>query len=204
MKSARLAGLACLSFNATKLVTTGGGGMVLTDSDTLAKHVRHLANQGKADPWEFIHDETAFNYRMPNLLAAVGCAQFETIDERLARKRAIAETYRRELAGVPGVTFQREAPWARSSWWLNCILVDEVEYGMDSRALGRRLAEHSVQSRPLFQPLNLSPAFADRQHPPCPVAERLWRTGLCLPSSVGLSEEEQQIVVQATRKCDNG
>ncbi len=195
--------LACLSFNATKTITAAGGGMVLTDDPDLAARVRHLANQAKVPGVEMEHDAVGFNYRMSNLGAAIGCAQMERLPEFLARKRAIAERYQRELADVPGISVMGEAPWARSSYWLSTIRVDAERYGIDSRALIARLADAGIQSRPLFKPLHLQEAYAGREHMPCPVADRAWREGVSLPSSVGLSEADQKVVVRAIKEWYN-
>lgn len=189
----------CLSFNGNKLITTGGGGMVLTNNARVGRRVRYLANQAKDDPAEFVHRSVGYNYRMSNLAAAVGCAQMERIDEFLAAKRRIAETYSRELAGVPGIILPTEAPWARSSWWLWTMRVRQAEYGMDARALRARLAEQRIESRCLWQPLHLSPAYADCYRGPLPVAQAVWREALSLPSSVGLTESQQARVIESVR-----
>ncbi len=198
-KVGALGNMACLSFNGNKLITTGGGGMMLTDSDELATRVRYLANQAKDDPHEFVHKETGYNYRMSNLAAAVGCAQMEDVEDKLASKRRIAERYAAGLAGVPGITLPREAPWARSAWWLYTIRVSEREYGMGSRELMRRLEAEGIQSRPLWTPLHRQPSLRG-----CPayggeVAERIHAEALSLPSSVGLSEEDQERVIAVIR-----
>ena len=194
-----LGNIACLSFNGNKLITTGGGGMVVTDNDALAVRVRYLANQAKDDPAEYVHKAVGYNYRMSNIAAAIGCAQMERLPEFLAKKRAIAERYAAGLADVPGITLPREAPWARSSWWLYTIRLSEAGYGVSARGLRGRLAEAGIESRTLWQPLHLSPAYAGSQRARCPVAERIWREALSLPSSVGLTEEQQERVIKLVR-----
>jgi perosamine synthetase len=190
----------CLSFNGNKTITTGGGGAVLTNSTAVADALRHLTTTAKVDPVEFIHDEVGYNYRLTNLQAALGCAQLEGLAERLRRKRLIADRYRMWLKDVPGIRMPEEAPWARSSWWLSSIVVDAEHYGMDSRQLMRALAAQGVDARPLWQPIHRSPAHADVDRVECPVADRLHRDVLNLPSSAQLREDEQERVVDVIRR----
>jgi perosamine synthetase len=192
--------IACFSFNGNKLITTGGGGMLVTNDDALARRARHLTTQAKDDPIEYVHGEVGYNYRLTNVLAAMGVAQMEVVDEYIQAKRAIAVRYAAGLRDVPGITLMREAPWARSVFWLYTVLVDERAYGIDSRALLRALGERKIQSRPLWQPLHLSGAHRGESATECPVAERLNREALSLPCSVGLSESEQARVIEAIRE----
>ncbi|HEY9428674.1 MAG TPA: LegC family aminotransferase [Gemmatimonadaceae bacterium] len=196
----QLGDIACFSFNGNKLITTGGGGMLVTDDEALAKRARHLTTQAKDDPIEYVHAEVGYNYRLTNVLAALGVAQMEVLDEYIEQKRAIAARYAEGLGDVPGITLMSEAPWARSVFWLYTVLVDERVYGMDSRALLRTLGERKIQSRPLWQPLHLSGAHRGESTTECPVAERLNREALSLPCSVGLSESEQARVIEAIRE----
>lgn len=192
--------VACFSFNGNKIISTGGGGMLVTARPDWAARARHLSTQAKQDPLEYVHDTVGYNYRLTNLLAAVGCAQLEQLEAFVTSKRRIAVGYREGLAGLPGVTLPVEAPWANSSWWLYTILIEAVNGGPDSRALLRTLATQGIQARPLWQPMHLSPAHADcGPQPPCPVADRLYRDALSLPSSTGLSAGDQARVVAALR-----
>lgn len=196
----QLGDIACFSFNGNKLITTGGGGMLVTDNAEWANRARYLTTQAKDDPEEFVHEEIGYNYRLTNLLAAVGCAQLEQLSEFIDSKRRIAETYRVAFEGVAGITLMPEADWAQSTRWLYTILVDAKAYGEDSRALMRRLTAARIQSRPLWQPMHLSPAQQGAVDTGCPVAERLNRDALCLPSSVGLTPAQQQRVVDEIRR----
>jgi len=191
-----LGDVACFSFNGNKLLTTGGGGMLVTDNETWARRARHLTTQAKDDPIEYVHGEIGFNYRLTNVQAAMGVAQLERLEEFLGRKRAIAARYAEALGNVSGVTLMREAPWATSAWWMYTVLIDETRYGRDSRALLKALEADAIQTRPLWQPLHRSKAHGGAFPPPCPVAERLNREALSLPCSVGLSEADQR------RVCD--
>jgi perosamine synthetase len=191
--------IGCLSFNGNKIVTCGGGGMVVTDDAGQAERVRYLATQAKDDPLEYVHGAVGFNYRLSNLHAALGCAQLTRLPEFVAAKRRIAEEYAARLADVPGITTMPEADWAESTFWLYTVLVDEREYGLDSRALMRRLIESGVQARPLWQPLHRSPAHRDAQAYRCEVAESLHARALSLPCSVSLSPEQQGRVIEEIR-----
>ena len=195
----QLGDIACFSFNGNKLITTGGGGMLVTNDEALARRARHLTTQAKDDPIEYVHSEVGYNYRLTNVLAAMGVAQMELLDAYIEAKRAIAARYEDGLRGVPGITLMREAAWARSVFWLYTILVDERAYGMDSRALLRALGGLKIQSRPLWQPLHLSGAHRGESPTQCPVAERLNREALSLPCSVGLTEGDQARVIDAIR-----
>ncbi|HVP13529.1 MAG TPA: LegC family aminotransferase [Phycisphaerae bacterium] len=195
-KVGHLADIACLSFNGNKIITSGGGGMLVTDNAHWAARAKHLTTQAKDDPVEYIHDSIGYNYRLVNVLAAVGCAQLEQLDACVAAKRRIAAAYNDAFAALPGLTPLRQAPWAGSTFWLYTILVDEPTFGMDSRALLRRLNDSGIQSRPLWQPLHMSTPHARSQAGGCRVAEDLWARALSLPCSVGLTPADQQRVVK--------
>jgi len=193
-----LGDVACFSFNGNKIITTGGGGMVVTDNIEWAQRAKYLTTQAKDDPVESIHHEIGYNYRLSNLQAAMGCAQMEKIDEYIAIKRRLARAYT-DAMEISGIAPMREAPWARSIFWLYTMLVDEREYGIDSRALQRWLAKHSIESRPLWQPLHLSPVHKTYQAFRIEVACELYQKGLSLPSSVGLTEENIERVIEVIK-----
>ena len=186
--------LSCLSFNGNKIVTAGGGGMVLTRDAGLAARVRSLTTQARGDALEFVHEEVGFNYRLSNLHAALGVAQLEQLPAFVASKRATAAFYQEALGGIDGVRVFSEAPWARSSYWMASILLDERRCP-DVRALLRGLDADGIQARPLWRPLHLQPAFRLAQTHRVELAERLYARGLSLPCSVGISAEERQAVV---------
>jgi perosamine synthetase len=192
--------ISCFSFNGNKILTTGGGGMLMTDNADWARRARHLTTQAKADPIEYIHDEVGYNYRLTNIQAAVGVAQLEQLDAFVAAKRRIAATYARTLGGLPGITPMPEAPWARCSFWLYSVLIDPRAFGIDARQLLHGLRAHGIESRPLWQPLHLSPAHRGSFATDCSVAERLNATALSLPSSVGLTEATQSRVIDCIKR----
>ena len=189
----------CFSFNGNKLITTGGGGMLVCDDEGTAQRARYLATQAKDDPVEYVHAAVGYNYRLTNVLAAMGCAQLEQLDSFVAKKRAIAARYVDSFRDLPGITPMREAPWAHSAFWMFTVLVDEAQFGMDSRALLRRLGEQKIQARPLWEPMHRSAAHAGAWSRPCPVGESIHSRALSLPCSVGLTHEDQERVIAAVR-----
>jgi perosamine synthetase len=186
----------CLSFNGNKIITTGGGGMVLTRDQALAARVRRLTTQARGSALEFEHDEIGYNYRLTNLAAALGVAQLEQLDRFVEDKRRTATHYRTALAGVRGVTVFGEASWARSTYWMASVLLDERACA-DVRALVRELNDDGIGARPLWRPLHRQPAFVGAQQYRVEVADRLYARGLSLPCSVGITAEQRDAVVQA-------
>jgi perosamine synthetase len=189
--------IGCFSFNGNKIITTGGGGMLVTDSEEWATRAKYLTTQAKDDPIEYIHGEVGYNYRLTNLLSAVGCAQMEQLSSFVETKRNIAARYNKKLGNVPGIGEMRNAPWAESTYWMYTILIDKDAFGSDSRQVMRDLGSQKIQCRPLWQPIHMSPAYASKDNVNLPVAERLAREALSLPCSVGLSESDQDTVIAA-------
>ena len=191
-----LGDVACFSFNGNKLITTGGGGMIVTDNEAWAEQAIYLTTQAKDDPVEYVHNAIGYNYRLTNIQAALGVAQMELLDEFVAAKRAIARRYHDALAEVPGIGIMGEAPWASSVFWMYTVLVDAKEYGIGSRDLLSALSSHGIQTRPLWEPLHRSGAHRGSQAWRMEVADRLYAQALSLPCSVGLSAEQQAEVIQ--------
>jgi perosamine synthetase len=183
--------LAAFSFNGNKVVTTGGGGAITTDDSELAQRAKHLTTTAKLPhPWAFVHDEVGFNYRMPNLNAAVGCAQLEQLGDFLAAKRVLAERYRRALAGLPGLSFVAEPPFARSNYWLNALLLDEAQAGQRETLLERSNAA-GLATRPAWALMQHLPMYADCPRMDLPVAESIERRLVNLPSGAGLAPRRE-------------
>src|SRR5579863_331192 len=195
----RLGQIGCFSFNGNKLITSGGGGMIVTDNQDWAKKARYLTTQAKDDPVEFIHGELGYNYRLTNIQAALGCAQLEQLDSYIAAKRRIAAVYAQGLNNVCGILPMQEAPHSHSIFWMYTILVDPDRYGLDSRALLGKFDRMGIQTRPLWQPLHLRTVHRAAQAVDCSVAERLGKTALSLPCSVGLSNAAQSRVIEALK-----
>jgi perosamine synthetase len=179
---------ASFSFFGNKVITTGEGGMVTTDDEEFAERCRHLRGQGVSPTRTYWHDVVGYNYRMTNIAAALGCAQLERIDDVIADKRRIAGWYRDRLEGMPGLQFQREAPWADAVWWMVSIVVD-VSVRDELRTY---LAENGVDTRPFFHPAHELPMYRREQR--YPVAEMLGASGINLPSFPDLTEEEVDTV----------
>ena len=186
----------CLSFNGNKIITTGGGGMVLTRDEALAARVRALTTQARSDPLEWVHDEVAFNYRLTNIQAALGAAQLEQLEDFLDRKRQTAAHYQSALGALDGVTVFQEAAWARSNYWMPAVLL-EPRRCPDVRALIRALNADGIQARPVWYPLHRQPPFRGARTGPIAVADHLWDRGVLLPCSAGITAEERQAVIEA-------
>lgn len=192
-----LGDVACFSFNGNKIITTGGGGMLVTNNEQWASKAKYLTTQAKDDPIEYVHGQVGYNYRLTNLLAAVGCAQMEQLTTYVAAKRTVATRYTEKLQNLPGIMPMNNAPWAASTFWMYTILIEEEKFGMDSRRLMRTLAAEKIQCRPLWQPIHQSPAHISNDVVSMPVSEQLARCGLSLPCSVGLTESDQERVIAA-------
>lgn len=180
------------SFNGNKLITTGGGGMVCTDDGELAKRAKHLTTTAKVEPIEFIHDEVGFNYRLVNVLAALGVAQLEQLDGFLAKKAEIAGWYGELLSGLP-VEPMPEPAYGTGAKWLYTVRMR----GRHWRPVCDYLTRQNIQTRPLWQCLHRSPAYSHLPHRNCPVADQLQSECLSLPCSVGLTyAEAERVAVQ--------
>lgn len=196
-KAGALGDIACFSFNGNKLVTCGGGGMIVTGRADWAERARHLTTQARCHDTESIHDEVGFNYRLTNIQAALGCAQLEKLDDRLAAKKRIAAVYRDFCARTPGLSFMPEAEWAEHAFWLSTLLIDAGTFGVDRYAMLKILADQGIESRPLWQPLHLSPAYQGTRFVGGSAAESLYARALSLPSSCDLGGAEQEKIVSA-------
>ncbi len=197
--------IGCLSFNGNKIITTGGGGMLVTSNEEWAQKAKYLTTQAKDDPIEYIHKEIGYNYRLTNIQAAMGCAQMEQLDAYVAAKREIADRYSLALRDISGIVPMRQASWAKSTFWMYSVLIKEEKFGINSRHLLQALAAQKIQCRPLWQPIHQSPAHALSRTGELPVSEQLSKEALSLPCSVGLSKDAQQKVInqlcQSARLC---
>jgi perosamine synthetase len=193
--------IAAFSFYANKIITTGEGGMLLTDDLALATRCRLLRDHAMPPEQRYWHDEVGFNYRMTNLQAAVGVAQLARIEEIIARKRQIAQQYNRILAGVQGLTLPVELPGYTNVYWMYSVLVDE-QFPLTRDDLMLALRERHVDSRPFFHPLDTLPPY--RQGPPRPVALRLASQGINLPSAPSLRDEQVEYVGGVIRELGGG
>lgn len=193
--------IGCYSFNGNKVITTGGGGMLVTYDPELAQRAHHLTTQAKLPGPEYWHDEIGYNYRLTNIQAALGVAQLEMLPTFLKRKREIGKTYLDAFAQHPGIAVLRLPAECESSWWLNCILVDPEVCRINRTALMERLAQQGVQTRPLWVPIHRLPIYYNAESRGGAVAERLFEQGLSLPSSPALTAEAQARVIHAVRSA---
>lgn len=184
----------CLSFNGNKIVTSGGGGMVLTNDERLADRIRHLTTQARDDALEYVHDAVGFNYRLTNIQAALGVAQLEQLDGFIEAKRVTARAYMEALDRLGGAEPLGEAPWAFSTFWMCSTLLDPIRFG-DVRRLIRKGNAEGIQVRPLWYPLHRQPAFTGSQAYRIEVADRLYARGISLPCSVGITAQERERVI---------
>lgn len=191
----------CFSFNGNKVITCGGGGMVVTDDEALASRAKHLTTQAKLPGAEYRHDDVGYNYRLTNVQAALGLAQLEQLDEFLAHKRLIANRYDRALANVPGVVVPNDSAVCRSSHWMYAVLIRPDATGMDRDGVLRALDREGIQARPVWTPIHEMPMYAECARAGGAVAEEISRLGLCLPSSVSLTESDQQRVIACLQNC---
>ncbi|MDC0935320.1 DegT/DnrJ/EryC1/StrS family aminotransferase [Pirellulales bacterium] len=200
-----VAELGCFSFNGNKIITTSGGGMVVAHRKEWADRIRKLAAQARLPGVDYQHDEIGYNYRLSNLLAALGRGQLDSLDARVQKRRAISRAYQRALGDMPGIIFMPEADYGESTNWLTCILVEPDITGCTPEDIRLALEEQNIESRPVWRPLHLQPAFRSEifQKPSSghiSVAERLWRHGLCLPSGPTLSAGDQLRVTEVIRR----
>ena len=189
--------MGCFSFNGNKLITTGGGGMLVTNNERSGERAKHLSTQAKENMENnaFQHNEIGYNFRLPNILAAMGCAQLENIDEYMQDKIEHANYYNELLKDVKGITLPTEKEWAKNVHWFYSIVVED-EYGISKDELIEILAENEIESRPFFMPINKMPPYIDCKHGDLSLTEELSRKGLNLPSSVGLRKEEIEKVCE--------
>ena len=188
--------LAAFSFNGNKVITTSGGGMLVSANRDWVEHARKLSTQARDLAPHYEHTELGFNYRLSNLLAAVGRAQLAVLHERVAARRRINGRYRELLADVDGLSFMPEATYGRSNCWLTCIVVDPERSGTDRERIRLALEAEDVESRPLWKPMHLQPFFADAPVYGGEVSAALFERGLCLPSGSSLGDDDQRRVVE--------
>jgi dTDP-4-amino-4,6-dideoxygalactose transaminase len=186
---------AAFSFNGNKIITTSGGGMLVSDRRDLVDRARHLATQARDPAPHYQHSDIGYNYRLSNLLAALGRGQLQSLPGKVARRRAVNDTYRRALQNAPGIDFMPEAHYGRSNCWLTCLTVAPEAFGATREDIRLALEAENIEARPLWKPMHLQPVFAGRAACGGSVAERLFERGLCLPSGSSLTPVEQSKVI---------
>ena len=192
--------LAAFSFNGNKIITTSGGGMLAASDPALVEHVRHLSTQARQPVPHYEHAEIGFNYRLSNLLAALGRGQLRVLDERIERRRAINDRYREALGDLPGIGFAPRDVEGRSNCWLTCITIDPAS-GVRPEDVRVTLERDDVESRPLWKPMHLQPVFAGAPARLSGVSAELFERGLCLPSGTSMSDDDLSFVIERARRC---
>ena len=183
------------SFNGNKIITTGGGGMLVSARKEWIDKARFYATQARDPAPHYQHTHVGYNYRLSNLLAAVGRGQLRVLDERVARRRGNNAFYREALA-EPGIAFMPEASYGQSTSWLTCITVDPEAFGASREDIRTHLETRDIEARPVWKPMHLQPIFADCRVRGGAVAERLFERGLCLPSGSSLTDAQRNFVTQ--------
>ena len=178
------------SFNGNKVITTSGGGMLVSPDAGLVTHALKLATQAREPAPHYEHAEVGYNYRLSNVLAAIGRGQLRVLAQRVVARRRNFELYRRALGDLPGLAFMPEAPWGQHSRWLTTLTLDPARFGADREAVRRALEAADIEARPVWKPMHLQPVFAGFARRGGAVAEALFRDGLCLPSGSNLAEED--------------
>ena len=190
--------MSILSFNGNKIITTSGGGALLSDNEHYIQQARYLSTQARDAAPHYQHSQVGYNYRMSNVLAAIGRGQMQVLSERVQQRRCNFEAYRSFLSGHPGISFQQEEEGSFSNRWLSTILVDPKETeGITREDIRLYLEAQQIESRPLWKPMHLQPVFRDAPYFGGNVAEQLFRDGLCLPSGSNMTEGQRERVFAA-------
>ncbi len=191
--------LGVFSFNGNKIITTSGGGMLVSSDEDLVSKARWLASQARESAAHYEHREVGYNYRLSNVLAGIGRAQLTRLEDRVARRRANFDFYRKALQSEPGLTFMPEAPWGSSSRWLSVIQIDSMLFGAGPEDVRIHLEATNIESRPVWKPLHLQPLFAGARVAGGRVAERLFERGLCLPSGSQMTNADLRRVANRVK-----
>ncbi len=188
------------SFNGNKIITTSGGGMLVSNDGAFIAHARKLATQARDDAPHYQHSEIGYNYRLSNVLAGIGRGQLRVLEERVQARRRVFDYYHETLGHLPGIAFMPEAGWGRHTRWLTCITVNPHEFGATREDLRLALEAENIEARPVWKPMHLQPIFADYERVGGAVAEELFSDGLCLPSGSSLTDGELARVVAVVRR----
>jgi dTDP-4-amino-4,6-dideoxygalactose transaminase len=185
------------SFNGNKIITTSGGGMLVSDDSDIVAKARFLATQARDPAPHYQHSEIGYNYRLSNVLAGIGRGQLRVLGERVNARRRNFEVYQQALGHLPGIEFMPEAAFGRATRWLTCLTIDPAAFGADREKVRIELAKQQIEARPVWKPLHLQPVFDGCECIGGAVAEDLFERGLCLPSGSNLTLEDLERVIQA-------
>lgn len=194
----------CFSFNGNKILTTSGGGMLVCPDKQSAQRARFLATQARDPAPHYEHSEVGYNYRLSNLLAAIGRGQLSVLQDRVARRRENCASYQAALGELPGITFMPEPEEFYSTRWLTCIVVAPDQFGATREDIRLALERENIEARPVWKPMHLQPVFQERRVCGGAVSEELFRNGLCLPSGSSLTDSDRQRVIDIVRDCYRG
>ncbi len=194
---------AIFSFNGNKIITTSGGGMLVSDDKEFIDYARKLSQQAREDYPYYEHTEIGYNYRMSNILAAIGRGQLEVLDARVKRKREIFNYYKNALGKISGIEFMPEVQYGKSNRWLTVILVNPYDFGANRETLRLALESKKIESRPIWKPMHLQPVFKGCRAVGGKVSESLFKRGLCLPSGTSLGYESLDKIISIINKKDN-
>ena len=195
---------AAFSFNGNKIITTSGGGMLVSTDAGLVERARNLSQQARDPAPHYQHSKIGYNYRMSNLLAAVGRGQLNALQDRVSRKREIFRYYKSTLGGLPGLSFMPEAGYGCSNRWLTCTLVDPARFGATREDIRLALEKENIESRPLWKPMHLQPVFSGCRTRGGAVSEELFEKGLCLPSGTALRDADLERIAGVVRAVHGG
>lgn len=187
------------SFNGNKIITTSGGGMLVSDDEELINRSRKLATQARDPAPHYQHSELGYNYRMSNVLAGIGRGQLESLEEKVNARRRNFDAYVDLLGDLPGLEFMPEASWGRHNRWLTCLTIDPDVAGVDREMVRIALVDKNIEARPVWKPMHLQPVFSDSQCIGGEVAEELFERGLCLPSGSSLTDSQRERIVRGFR-----
>ncbi|HET9956602.1 MAG TPA: aminotransferase class I/II-fold pyridoxal phosphate-dependent enzyme [Polyangiaceae bacterium] len=187
------------SFNGNKIITTSGGGMLVTEDGAVAERARYLATQARDPAPHYQHSVVGYNYRLSNLLAAVGRGQLRELDRKVAARTHVRRRYEAELGSLPGLSFMPSADFNQPNHWLTCVTIDPARFGSDREDVRRALEGQDIEARPVWKPMHLQPVFAGFRARERGVAARLFELGLCLPSGSNLAESDQARVIEIVR-----
>jgi len=191
------------SFNGNKIITTSGGGMLVSNDTDVLEKVRFLATQAKDQALHYQHSQLGYNYRLSNILAGIGRAQLQVLDQRVRKRRSIFQTYEDNLAHIPGINFMPELNDTLSNRWLSVMLIDEKRTGVSNRDLIIALEEKNIEARPVWKPLHMQPLFEANQYfsheEGTSISESLFESGICLPSGSNMVLEEQERVIDCLK-----
>ena len=189
------------SFNGNKIITTSGGGMVVSDDENLIKKIRFWATQARDPAPHYEHSELGYNYRLSNILAAIGLGQLRVLAERVAEKRRIFARYQKTLADLPGFVLMPEPNWCRATRWLTCATIDPALTGTDRDMVMAALEAENIESRPTWKPMHLQPFYRHCETVGGAVSERLFKQGICLPSGTAMTEADMARIIGIIRQC---